>query len=83
MAQNRIGSIRTDDNIVRNQTQWKVVAALDIGYENMIRDWNATVAKLASVLGVDESCANFDAIAREVSEMSGPTAFSTDGDMIP
>ena len=63
------------DNIVRNQTQWKVVAALDIGYENMIRDWNATVAKLASVLGVDESCANFDAIAREVSEMSGPTAF--------
>jgi hypothetical protein len=33
-------------DIVRNHTQWKLVAAVDITYENMIKDWKGTVAKL-------------------------------------
>src|SRR5271167_332714 len=47
-------AVKQIGDIVRDHTQWMLVAATDIPYENMIRDWKATVAEIAAALGIDQ-----------------------------
>jgi hypothetical protein len=60
--------------IVYNHTQWKLAASVDIPYEYMIVDWKGVVAKIASVLVINVSRTDVEAIAREVCKLSAPAA---------